>query len=233
VQPTNVLYSITFSSDPGPSWTVSNEGVFDEYNTNRNWQWTSSVPEGGFTGAMWAINSSFIGNCEPGDDDQSGVLYLESPVITLPSFVSEATLVFDHYVATEDGWDGANLKISVNGGPWDLIPGSAFIFNPYNSSVIDTVAVGEEVVENTNPLAGEPAYTGVDQGEVFGSWGQTQIDLGVFASGGDSVRIRFDFGNDGCTGVQGWYLANFKVLINQAPELSVLRPSGRRGPGSR
>ena len=147
-------------------------------------------------------------------------MYLESPVITLPAHASQAMLVFDHYVATEDGWDGGNLKISVNDGPWDLIPSSAFIFNPYNSSVIDTVIVGEEAVENTNPLAGEPAYTGLDEGELSSSWGQSQIDLGVFASGGDSVRFRFDFGNDGCTGVEGWYLANLKVLIDEAPELS-------------
>jgi hypothetical protein len=209
---------------------VSNEGVFDEYNTTRNWRWTESVPEGSFTGAMWAINSSFIGNCQPGDDDQSGVLYLESPVITLPYFVSEATLVFDHYVETENGWDGGNLKISVNGGSWDPVRSSAFIFNPYNSSVIDTVLVDEVEQQNTNPLAGEPAYTGVDQGELSSTWGQSQIDLGVFVSGGDSVRIRFDFGNDGCTGVEGWYVADFKVLTNEAPELSVLRPSRRISP---
>ena len=225
VQPTNVLYSITFSSPPGSSWATSNEGVFDEYDTNRNWQWTASVPEGSYSGAMWAINSSLIGNCTT--DDQSGVLYLESPLITLPSYVSKTTLVFDHYMATEVGWDGGNLRISVNGGPWDPVPGSAFIFNPYNSSVIDTVTINEEEVQNTNPLAGEPAFTGLDEGELLSSWGQSQIDLGMFASGGDSVRFRFDFGNDGCTGVEGWYLANFKVLIDEAPELSVHR-AGRR-----
>ena len=227
VQQTHVLYSNTFASDPGSSWVRSNEGVFDEYNTTRNWRWTSSVPDGSFTGAMWAINSSFIGNCEPGDDDQSGVLYLESPVITLPYYVSEATLVFDHYVETEAGWDGGNLKISVNGGPWDPIRSSAFIFNPYNSSVIDTIVVDEVEQQNTNPLAGEPAYTGVDQGELASTWGQSQIDLGVFAAGGDSVRIRFDLGNDGCGGIEGWYVADFKVLTNEAPELSVHR-AGRR-----
>ncbi len=225
VQPTHVLYSITFSSGPDPSWAASNEGVFDEYNTIRNWQWTNFVPNGRDGGAMWAINNSFIGNCTT--DDQSGVLYLESPVITLPSYVSETTLVFDHYVGTEDGWDGGNLKISVNGGPWDPVRSSAFIFNPYNSSVIDTVVIDEVEQQNTNPLAGEPAYTGVDDGELSSTWGQSQIDLMVFASGGDSVRIRFDFGNDGCTGVEGWYVADFKVLTNEPPELSVHR-AGRR-----
>ena len=231
VQLTQVLYSITFSSDPDSSWARSNRGVFEEYDTSHNWRWTSSLPAGLYGGAMWAINSSHIGNCQPEDDDQSGVLYLESPVITLPSHVSAAALVFDHYVGTEEGWDGGNLKISVNGGPWDLIRSSAFIFNPYNSSVIDTVIVDEEEQHNTNPLAGEPAYTGGwNEDEPLAGWGQSQIDLGVFADGGDSVRIRFDFGNDGCTGAWGWYIANFKVLINDERELSVRRPSRRISP---
>jgi Zn-dependent metalloprotease len=37
VQPTDVLYSVTFNSDPGSSWTVSNEGVFEEFDIHRNW----------------------------------------------------------------------------------------------------------------------------------------------------------------------------------------------------
>ena len=228
---THTLYSATFDSGPDPSWTVSNEGVFEEYNTNRNWKWTDSLPTGREGGAMWAINSSFIGNCQheeggSSNDDQSGVLHLESPVITLPSDVSDAILVFDHYVGTEDGWDGGNLKISVNGGAWDPVPGSAFMFNPYNGAVIDTVVVEGEEKQNTNPLAGEPAFTGVDQGELSSTWGQSLIDLGVFASGGDSLQIRFNFGNDGCTGVQGWYIADFNVLKYDP----VLRPSRRIRP---
>jgi hypothetical protein len=231
VHPTQVLYSVDFSSDPGPSWARSNEGVFQEYDTSRNWRWTHSPPAGLDGGAMWAINSSSIGNCQPGDDDQSGALYLESPVITLPSYVSQATLAFDHYVATEEGWDGGNLKISVNGGPWDLIPRSAFIFNPYNSSVIESGIRDEGALQNANPLAGEPAYTGGwSEDEPYAGWGQSQIDLGVFARRGDSIRIRFDFGNDGCTGAQGWYVANFNVLINEEREPLVRRPGRRISP---
>jgi Zn-dependent metalloprotease len=228
VRPTQFLYSVDFSSDPGPSWARSNQGVFQEYDTSRNWRWTDSLPAGLDGGAMRAINSSHIGNCLPGDDDQSGVLYLQSPVIALPSYVSEATLVFDHYVGIEEGWDGGNLKISVNGGPWDLIPGSAFLFNPYNWMVIESGTRDEGALQNTNPLAGEPAYTGGwNEDEPYAGWGQSQIDLGVLADGGDSVRIRFDFGNDGCTGAQGWYIANFNMLVNEERE-PLLRRSGRR-----
>jgi hypothetical protein len=228
---TEELYSIVFDSDPGSSWFRSNEGVFAEYNTSRNWRWTNSLPGGLDGGAMRAINSSSIGNCEPGDDDQSGVLYLESPVITLPPHASESVLVFDHYVATEEGWDGGNLKISVNDGPWNRIPRSAFIFNPYNWMVIRGGNRDEEARQNTNPLAGELAFTGGWSEDIpYAGWGQSQIDLGLFARRGDSFRIRFDFGNDGCIGGQGWYIANFKVLINEEPERAVRRPIRRTRP---
>jgi hypothetical protein len=178
---------------------------------------------------MWAIDSYFIGDCEPNSDDQSGVTRLESPTIDLPSSASGALLVFDHWVATEDGWDGGNLKISVNGGDYQMIPSGAFLYNPYNSSVIDQVTINEQLLTNTNPLAGEAAYTGEDEGHVFGgSWGQSQVDLDFFAEPGDSLRLRWDFGIDGCNGFVGWYVDNVTVIAEGANRLPVRRSGGRR-----
>ena len=103
------------------------------------------------------------------------------------------------------------------------------MFNPYNSEVIDSTTINEEVIENTNPLAGEPAYTGTDQGNVYGgSWGQSQIDLDSLAQPGDNVRIRWDFGVDGCTGWEGWYVDNVKVIAEGMSPLAVRRTDGRR-----
>lgn len=34
---------------------------------------------------------------------------------------------------------------------------------------------------------------------------------------GDSVRLRFSFGNDGCTGVDGWYLDDVHVFACTVP----------------
>jgi len=94
--------------------------------------------------------------------------------------------------------------------------------------VIESGTRDEGARQNTNPLAGEPAYTGGWNSDLpYAGWGQSQIDLGVFARRGDSIRIRFDFGNDGCTGAQGWYLASFKVLIDKERE-PMTRRSGRR-----
>ena len=71
---------------------------------------------------------------------------------------------------------------------------------------------------NTNPLAGQEAFSGTDGGAVSGSWGQSQIDLGYLnLAPGDSVRLRFDFGNDGCAGVDGWYVDDLRVFTCTNP----------------
>jgi hypothetical protein len=66
----------------------------------------------------------------------------------------------------------------------------------------------------TNPLAGQPAFSGTDGGSLFGSWGQSQINLtalGVGVKPGDTIRLRYDFGMDGCSGNDGWYVDDVKV----------------------
>ena len=54
---------------------------------------------------------------------------ITSPAITIPAGDGAARMSFEHYVATEAGYDGGNVKISVNGGAFDLIPAAAYIFN--------------------------------------------------------------------------------------------------------
>jgi bacillolysin len=133
------------------------------------------------------------------------VLHLDSPVITLPSTAPSARIAFDHWVATEAGWDGGNVKISVNGGAWQVIPASAFLFNRYNGTIIGAPA-------NTNPLAGQPAFTGSDGGSVDGSWGKSIIDLTGIADKNNKIQLRFDIGTDGCGGTFGWYVDNLEVV---------------------
>ena len=135
------------------------------------------------------------------------MLSLESPAIHIPnSDTLSPRLTFEHYAATEAGWDGGNLKISINGGPYVLVPASAYTFNAYNAT-LQTAAAG-----NTNPLAGQAAFTGTDGGSVGGSWGQSQINLVAFGVlPGDTIRLRYDFGMDGCTGIDGWYVDDVKV----------------------
>ncbi|HET9666790.1 MAG TPA: M4 family metallopeptidase, partial [Desertimonas sp.] len=185
-------------------WTTTNQGVFSGW-PGTNWVADSSLPADRPGTAAYAENLD--GQCTGGAGDVSGVMRLESPSIKLPSgAVHSYRLGFTHYIASELGWDGGNVKLSINGGAYALVPSTAFFFNPYNAT-LQTAAAG-----NTNPLAGQPAFTGTDGGQVTGSWGQSFVDLSLLGvKPGDTVRLRFDFGMDGCTGIDGWYVDDITV----------------------
>jgi bacillolysin len=172
--------------------------------TPRDWAVVSELPDGRPGRAFFAPDPTY-GTCAPGGDE-TAVLHLDTPVITLPATAPEPRVAFDHWVATEAGWDGGNVKISVNGGAWQLIPASAFVYNAYNATLF-TAAQG-----NTNPIAGELAFTGTDGGAVDGSWGRSIIDLTGIAKPKDKIVLRFDLGTDGCGGVFGWYVDDLQVL---------------------
>src|SRR5690606_12064961 len=93
-----------------------------------------------------------------GVNDFSSRDSIVSPAVELPATMTSPRLTFEHYVATEGGYDGGNVKASVNGGAFEVIPASAYLFNA--PSQIATTGQG-----NTNPLAGEEGFTGVDEGQ--------------------------------------------------------------------
>jgi len=181
-------------------WTVSSHGVVDPGTfDNPGWSVVGGAPAGGPAGSF----SAFVPDLNAGDcgaDTEAGAVSLDSPVITLAAG-TPPHVAFDHWVATELNWDGGNVKVSVNGAPWTLVPADAYSFNPYNSTLI----------VSDNPLGGEDAFTGADEGSVAGSWGQSQVDLFGLAFPGDDVQLRFDFGVDGCFGTFGWYVDDVHV----------------------
>jgi Zn-dependent metalloprotease len=178
-------------------WSVSHEGTVDF--TARDWTVVGGLPDDRGGRAFFGPNPN-VGTCAPGGDESS-VLHAVSPQIVLPaSLDGPLMLSFDHWVATEAAWDGGNIKVSVNDGPWQLIAASAFVYNPYNTTLA-TVAQG-----STNPLAGQPAFSGTDGGATDGSWGRSIVNLSGYAQAGSKVRLRFDIGQDGCTGFFGWYV---------------------------
>jgi Zn-dependent metalloprotease len=198
------IASFDFESDPTATWTVSRTATSPDF-TKRDWTWEHALPSPN-TGSGFFAPDPNIGTCEPGGDE-SGVLNLTSPAVTLPMETAFARATFEHWFATESGFDGGNLKVSVNGGPWQLVPPSEVTFNNYIAFLF-SAAQG-----NTNPLAGQPAWTGINQGTVNGgSWGRTHVNLGNFARAGDTVRLRWDLGTDGCAGAVGWYLDNVNVF---------------------
>ena len=205
-----VFYAEGFESGLA-GWTLTNQGVFAGW-PGLNWIQATTLPGGHSGSAAFAADLN-AGNCDGGAGDISGMMSLESPSIHIPSSQTFGPhyITFEHYVATEAGWDGGNLKISINGGAYQVVPVSAYKFNPYNTT-LQTVAAG-----NTNPLAGQPAFSGADGGSLLGSWGQSQINLTIMGVlPGDDIRLRYDFGMDGCSGTIGWYVDNVTVTACNA-----------------
>jgi len=194
-----VIYLEDFEDGLG-GWTLTNQGVFSGW-PGLDWTQASTLPGGRLGSAAFAVDPN-AGNCDGGAGDISGRMSLESPAIHIPaSDTLSPRLTFEHYLATEFTFDGGNLKISINGAAYALVPSSAYTFNAYNTTL-----------QPTNPLATQAGFSGTDGGQVTGSWGQSQINLAMLGvKPGDTIRLRFDFGMDGCAGIDGWYVDDVAV----------------------
>ena len=171
---------------------------------SRNWTIEENLPDGRIGQGIFATDP-INGDC--GADLQNGILRLESPVVTIPDYPTGTfEMMFAHNVATEFEWDGGNIKYSLNGGTWTLLPVEAFTANGYNDE-INGIYAG-----NDNPMAGQVAFTGADEGSVSGSWGRSYVDLssiGVLPN--DTLQLRWELGTDGCNGSVGWYLDEIAI----------------------
>ena len=209
---TGALFTETWENGTG-NWTITNIPTNPTSWENRDWLVKSNLPQGRTGNAMFAADP-INGNCST--SLQNGILRLESPQITFPAFTAGIyQMAFNHFVATERTWDGGNIKYSLNGGAWTLVPRAAFTQNRYNLLLDGTTS-------NDNPLRGQYAFTGTDGGSLSGSWGQSVINLstiGVVA--GSNIKFRFELGTDGCNGIEGWYLDEIYVYNCEQPILAV------------
>lgn len=212
---TEVVYEEDFE-DGLEGWTQDEE-LLDVWNPDGHgvpWEASTEAPDGHEGTAAFAPDP-VSGSCAGDADDISSRNGLISPEIVVPDGLTPR-LEFDHWVATESGWDGANVKVSVDGGDFEQVPEAAYLFNAPGGQ-LETLGAG-----NTNPMAGEPAWTGTDGGQLDGSWGTSVVDLTAIeaAEPGATVQFRFDMGRDGCNGVTGWYVDN--VTVVQCAELVAL-----------
>jgi Zn-dependent metalloprotease len=171
-----------------------------------DWKTTKKAP-GNHKGKVAYDVAPDEGDCSTGPDDISSANGIVSPNVKLPGG-SARKLSFQHYIATEYGFDGGNVKISVNGKAFEVVPNSAYVFNAPNA------LMPSEAEGNTSPLAGERGFTGTDGNVPGGSWGTSIIDLKkAGAKAGDKVRVKFELGRDGCGGIDGWYVDNVKFTV--------------------
>ena len=206
-------------------WTKTSTGVSPDWEDSsrnlRDWNTDATLPGGHAGTAVHATNVPLGepggGTCQPGGD-YSGQFTIETPSITIPTQGETLKLSFDHYMASEATADGGQVEISVNGGTYQLLPQENYEFNAPNSAMLSTVD------GNTNPNAGEFAWNGTDQGTFVGSWGTTIANLSSLTNPGDTIKLRFNFSQDGCNGIDGWYVDNVRVYycpVLEAPVLSL------------
>ena len=142
-------------------------------------------------GTLWHVEDRDIGDCDASPENARHSLI--SPPIQLPSDLNLATLSFDHVFHVEPTADGGNLKMSVNGGPWQLVPSEEIYYNTYNKTI-----------QSTSPLTGEKTWSGL-----LNEWVTSLVAVGNLAQPGDTIKLRFDFGKDGCNpqpGFLGWFV---------------------------
>lgn len=192
------LFFDNFENGQG-NWTTSSDGA----PSGLDWSLNSGPLPFGRAGTAWHC-PDFPGGAGCLTGGTSALHSLLSPQVPLPSGISALSLSFTHYLASEGGLDGANLKVRINGRTTLPVPRTAIRFNPYNGKLLSG-AQG-----NTNSLGGQEAWTGVG-----GQWGTTVVDLTSFLPGTTTIQIRFDFGRDECDGASGWYVDDVMLYVCQ------------------
>ena len=158
------------------------------------------------------------GSCTPGGD-HSGNYFLDTPEVTVTA--DNAFFQFTHFMQSEASFDGGNLKVSVNGGNFIVMPADAFTYNAHSGRFSAAMGPTTPTGNNTSTLAGQLAWTGSDQGEATGSWGTTVLQIDKINTGtaaapvlvklGDKLKFRFDFGQDGCNGNLGRFVEDVQT----------------------
>ena len=63
---------------------------------------------------------------------------MDSPEITVPETASYFS--FTHFMQSESGFDGGNLKYSIDGGAFAIVPAAAFKYNEHSGVFGDAPA---------------------------------------------------------------------------------------------
>ncbi len=124
-------------------------------------------------------------------DGYSGALFapltsrLHSPAVTIDK-AAAVQLTFNHRYSFEPGWDGGQVRVSVNGGLYTAVPLSAFSENGYNGAVF---------TNSTSILQGQTAFVNESSGYATGTRVTSICELGAM-NPGDSVSVEFLYGAD-------------------------------------
>jgi hypothetical protein len=171
-----------------PGWTAINaidpDGIFWQSSDSGD----PSPPANSLPNAAWVNNPDTISD-----------KYLDSPSGTIDP-VGFSALIFWNNYALEDGFDGAVLEVSIDGGPFQdiLAVGGTIPEGGYNGTI--STCCG-------NPLAGRQAWTGNSGGFI-----QTVVE-GLPA--GMPIVLRWRMASDSSGSGEGWRVDDIVIVCER------------------
>ena len=215
------------ATDPADApWNVYSfwvfPAIFDDDIEAGEGAWTHEVVTGGYVD-QWHRSSQRNHTAGGGWSwkfgDTGGGQYTDladGALITEPlELDGESVLTFWHWMAaeaselySEQAYDGGLLEISVEGGAWmQITPEGGYTH---------TVRHGDS---QACPF---PVGTPFFSGEI--AWTEVTVDLAGIVG---TVQIRFRFGSDGGTGLEGWYIDDIRIIGSgpgyaDGPEVEVM-----------
>ncbi|MCK4225624.1 immune inhibitor A, partial [candidate division WOR-3 bacterium] len=170
------IYQEDFEADSG------------DYTATGDWEWGTPTtgPSGAHSGVnLWATVLA---------DDYSISSNSELTTVDIDlTGLTNPMLSFWHWYNTEYSFDGGNVKISVNGGPFAILDS---LNPPYD----DDAAAGSNA-----GIPNEPCYSGHNQGY----WDKVTRDLSAYED--STITLKFHFGSDGSIQYPGWYVDDVAV----------------------
>lgn len=136
---------------------------------------------------------------------------LTSPAIVVPQ-ADEVTLSFTHRYSFEaDYYDGGQVQLSVNGGPFNPVPAENFSANGYAPGAM----VGTGVLKDLR------AFNGASTGYATSNLITSSAVLGSFNQG-DTLVIQFVGAWDECSSASqpGWLIKNAQLVFGKAAQAS-------------
>jgi autotransporter-associated beta strand protein len=126
--------------------------------------------------------------------------YLSTPIYTVTQ-AGAVTMSFSHKYNWEVDYDAGAVEISVNGGAFTRLPGTAFTLNGYAATPL---AAG-----TNSALAGQEGFLGQSPG--YPAYHTTDCTLLASAVVGDTVQVRFMSASDDYYSEGGWEIDSFSI----------------------
>ena len=192
---TGLNFAPTLAALPGPGSSFLSGNDFNSANGG----FSVSAPVSAETDWTYSAGS-WTSNGQGSAFGDTNLSYLSSPAFTLTK-PGAFFLTFSHRYSFEAGYDGGWVEVSINGGPYQPVPASAFSFNGYSADFTDQAVA---------PLVNQRAFGGNSPGHPAFISSTCKAGDG---NPGDLVTVRFMSASDNNTtgdlAPAGWQIDSY------------------------